>query len=48
MISRKATVVEVAGQLRHRDPAITLSVYSHLFEEDRAASVDALGEAISG
>jgi integrase len=34
LISDGASIVQVAGQLRHSDPSITLRVYAHLFPRD--------------
>ena len=34
LIADGASIVQVAGQLRHSDPSITLRVYAHLFPRD--------------
>ena len=34
LIADGASIVQVAGQLRHKDPAITLKSYSHLYPRD--------------
>jgi integrase len=45
LISARVPVTTVASVLGHGDPAITLRVYSHLF--DRVASHDAVREAMT-
>jgi integrase len=46
IVGLKLDPVNVAGQLGHSDPAITLSTYSHLFERARHADEmrDKLGD----
>ena len=34
LIADGASIVQVAGQLRHSDPSITLKHYSHLYPRD--------------
>ena len=34
LIADGASIVPIAGQLRHFDPSITLQIYAHLFPRD--------------
>ena len=41
LIADGASIVQVAGQLRHSDPSITLRVYAHLFPRWRLRGASA-------
>jgi integrase len=46
LIAAKVDIVTISKRLGHADPAITLRVYSHMFEETDAAAADAINMAL--
>ncbi len=48
LIAAKVDVATIASRLGHANPAITLKVYAHMFEESDAAAADAINKALRG
>jgi len=46
LVDQGETILTVAAQLRHRDPGLTLRVYSHLMPDAGAAALRRLDEAL--
>jgi integrase len=46
LIAAKVDVVTVSKRLGHANPAITLKVYAHLFDNSDAAAADAINQAL--
>jgi integrase len=46
LIAAKVDIVTVSKRLGHSNPAVTLRVYSHLFEQNDAAAADAINASL--
>lgn len=47
MIASGATDMQVTNQMGHRKVETTKNIYGHLFDQDRAAILDALNQAVT-
>ncbi|MSP76970.1 MAG: site-specific integrase [Rhodospirillaceae bacterium] len=46
LIANKLDIVMISRRLGHSSPAITLSIYAHLFDEDDSRAADAINESL--
>jgi len=46
MIAANAPITEVASQLGHKNPGITLKIYSHWFKGTESGAIDAIADAL--
>jgi integrase len=48
LIDAGVDVVQISKRLGHASPAITLSIYAHLFQKDDSKAADAINAALKG
>ena len=46
LIAEKVDIATISTRLGHANPAITLKIYAHLFEDSDVAAADAINKAL--